>query len=126
MPPVLPALARHDWRTAFGALASGVLIAAALPPWGWWPLAFVGIVALDRLIADQPRGVRFRRGSVIGLGLYVPSLAWMVDMTIPGYAIATVAYAALLGLALMAVPATAPGRWLALPGAVALAELLRW
>ncbi|HLM63142.1 MAG TPA: apolipoprotein N-acyltransferase [Acidimicrobiales bacterium] len=108
------------------ALATGVVIAAALPPWGWWPLAFVGIVALDRLIADQPRGVRFRRGSVIGIGLYVPSLAWMLDMTIPGYAIATAAYAALLGLALMAVPARAPGRWLALPGAVALAELLRW
>jgi apolipoprotein N-acyltransferase len=62
----------------------------------------------------------------VGLGLYVPSLAWMIDMTAPGYAIAVVAYAALLGLALTIVPATAPGRWVALPGAIALAELLRW
>jgi apolipoprotein N-acyltransferase len=37
-----------------------------------------------------------------------------------------VAYAALLGVALMVVPPTAPGRWLALPGAIALTELLRW
>ncbi len=36
------------------------------------------------------------------------------------------AYAALLGVAMMLVPAAAPGRWLALPGAIALTELLRW
>ena len=47
-------------------------------------------------------------------------------MTLPGYVIAVVAYAALLGAAMALVPATAPGRWLALPGAVALTELLRW
>lgn len=112
--------------TALTCLGTGVLIAAALPPWGWWPLAFVGIACLDRIIADRPRGARFRRGMLVGLGLYVPSLAWMTDMTIPGYAIAVVAYAALFGLAVTIVPATAPGRWLALPGAIALTELLRW
>ncbi len=112
--------------TALTCLGTGVLIAAALPPWGWWPVAFVGIACLDRLIADRPRGARFRRGSVVGLGLYIPSLAWMTDMTLPGYVIAAVAYAALFGLAVTIVPATAPGRWLALPGAIALTELLRW
>jgi apolipoprotein N-acyltransferase len=112
--------------TAVSCLGTGVLVAAALPPWGWWPLAFAGLVCLDRLIADRPRGARFRRGLLVGLGLYVPSLAWMTDLTLPGYAIATVAYAALFGLAVTVVPATAPGRWLALPGAVALTELLRW
>jgi apolipoprotein N-acyltransferase len=112
--------------TTVSCLGTGVLVAAALPPWGWWPLAFAGLVCLDRLIADRPRGARFRRGLLVGLGLYVPSLAWMTDLTLPGYAIATVAYAALFGLAVTVVPATAPGRWLALPGAVALTELLRW
>ena len=112
--------------TALGCLGTGVLLAAALPPWGWWPLAFAGIVCLDRLIAERPRGARFRRGWLVGLGLYVPSMAWMTDLTLPGYLIATVAYGALFGLAVTIVPATAPGRWLALPGAVALTELLRW
>lgn len=112
--------------TALTCLGTGVLIAAALPPWGWWPLAFAGLVCLDRLVADRPRGARFRRGSMVGLGLYIPSLAWMTDMTLPGYLIAAVAYAALFGLAVTVVPATAPGRWLALPGAIALTELLRW
>jgi apolipoprotein N-acyltransferase len=107
-------------------LGTGVLLAAALPPWGWWPLAFAGVAALDRLIADRPRVSRWRRGTLVGLGLYIPSLAWMTEMTLPGYVIATVAYAALLGVAMMLVPAAAPGRWLALPGAIALTELLRW
>ena len=112
--------------TALACLGTGLLMAAALPPWGWWPLAFVGVALLDRLIADRSRGTRFRRGTLVGIGLYVPSLAWMVELTAPGYVIATVAYAALLGAALVIVPAAAPGRWLALPGAIALAELLRW
>jgi apolipoprotein N-acyltransferase len=116
----------HRSLTALACLGTGLLIAAALPPWGWWPLAFVGVVALDRLIADQSVGTRFRRGMLVGVGLYIPSLAWMIDLTAPGYVIAAAAYAALLGLGTMAVPASAPGRWLALPGAIALAELLRW
>jgi apolipoprotein N-acyltransferase len=116
----------HRAVTLLSCLGTGVLLAAALPPWGWWPLAFAGVVCLDRLIADRPRGARFRRGAAIGLGLYIPSLAWMIDMTAPGYVIAAVAYAALLGLAVTVVPATAPGRWIALPGAIALTELLRW
>ncbi len=116
----------HRAVTLLSCLGTGVLIAAALPPWGWWPLAFAGLVCLDRLIADRPRWARFRRGAAVGLGLYVPSLAWMIDMTAPGYVIAAVAYAALFGLAMTIVPATAPGRWIALPGAIALTELLRW
>ena len=101
-------------------------MALALPPWGWWPLAFAGLVGLDRLIADAPWRTRFRRGLLVGLGLYVPSLAWMIDMTGPGYVVAAAFYAALLGAAAAAVPAAAPGRWLALPGAIAVVELLRW
>ena len=108
------------------ALATGLALAAALPPWGWWPLAFVGLVALDRLIADRSRGSRWRRGALVGLGLYVPSLAWLLDMTMPGYVIAVLAYTALFGGAMAVVPAASPARWVALPGAIALAELLRW
>ena len=39
------------------ALAAGLLVAFSLPPWGWWPLAFVG-VALFELAASDPRGFR--------------------------------------------------------------------
>jgi apolipoprotein N-acyltransferase len=108
------------------ALGVGVVMAAALPPWGWWPLAFAALVGLDRLIADAVWRTRFRRGLLVGLGLYFPSLAWMLDLTAPGYVVASAAYAALLGVACAIVPASAPGRWVALPGAIAVLELLRW
>ncbi|MGH9231163.1 MAG: apolipoprotein N-acyltransferase, partial [Acidimicrobiales bacterium] len=120
------AVFRRERLPAVAAVATGVVTAFALPPWGWWPLAFVGLVGLDRLIADADRWTRFRRGLLVGLGLYVPSLAWMIEMTAPGYVVAAAFYAALLGVAAAVVPGAAPGRWLALPGAIALTELLRW
>jgi apolipoprotein N-acyltransferase len=126
MPRFLQAVFRRERLPDLAAVATGVVTALALPPWGWWPLALVGLVGLDRLIADADRWTRFRRGLLVGLGLYVPSLAWMIDMTAPGYVVAAAFYAALLGVAAAVVPAAAPGRWLALPGAIALTELLRW
>ena len=51
----------------------------------------------------------------------------MIDLTAPGYVIAGAAYAALLGAGgRRRAGRRRPGRWLALPGAIALAELLRW
>jgi apolipoprotein N-acyltransferase len=126
MPRFVQAILRRERLPDLAAVATGVVTALALPPWGWWPLAFVGLVGLDRLIADVDRRTRFRRGLLVGLGLYVPSLAWMIDLTAPGYVVAAAFYAALLAVAAAVVPATAPGRWLALPGAIGLTELLRW
>lgn len=114
------------YTVVLGGVGTGLLFAAATPPWGWWPLALAGIAGLDMLIADQPRAVRFRRGLVVGLAMYLPTMWWMQDLTLPGYVIATVAYAALLGVAVGMVPSTAPGRWFALPGAIVVTELLRW
>lgn len=107
------------------ALASGAAICLSLPPFGFWPLAVVGLVGLDRLIADQPRGARFARGSLVAAGCFVPSLSWMTALTAPGYAIACGAYAAMLGAGVAAAP-PGRGRWLALGGTWTLAELLRW
>jgi apolipoprotein N-acyltransferase len=117
---------RRRLRTWLTGLGTGLLIAAALPPWGWWPLAFAGLALFDRFVADQPWRARFGRGWIVGLGLYLPSLWWMRDLTLPGYFVAAAVYALLLGVAVSIIPASAPGRWLALPGAIALVELLRW
>jgi apolipoprotein N-acyltransferase len=108
-----------------GAVLSGLALCGSLPPFGWWPLAFVGLVGLDRLIADQPRRVRFARGALVGAGLYIPSLVWMQSLTLPGYLIACALYAVMLGGATAAVP-RGRGRWVALAGTWTLAELLRW
>ncbi len=109
---------------ARGVLA-GVLLCASLPPFGFWPLAAGGLALLDRLIADQPLRSRFARGWLVAMACFVPSLSWMTALTAPGYAIACVLYAAMLGAGIAAAP-PGRGRWLALGGTWAVAELVRW
>lgn len=112
-------------RTAATCIASGVALCLSLPPFGFWPLAAVGLVGLDRMIADQPARARFRRGWLVAMGCFVPSLIWMTALTPPGYLIACVAYAGMLGAGVAAAP-PGRGRWLALAGTWTLAELVRW
>ena len=66
-------------------LAAGLLIAAAVPPWGWWPAAFIGLALLDRLVADRPLSSRFRRGLLVGAAWAFPSTVWMLDLTPVGW-----------------------------------------
>jgi len=112
-------------RTAAACAVTGLALCASLPPWGFWPLAFLGLAGLDRLLADQSRRVRLVRGGGVALALYIPSLVWMQSLTLPGYFIACALYAAMLGVATAAVP-PGPGRWPALAGAWTIAELVRW
>ena len=94
-------------RTVVLALAAGLLLAASLPPWGFWPLAFPGLALLDRLIADRPAGSRFVRGWAVGFGLLAPTMFWMQDLTVPGYVVAVAFFAAGIGGATALCP---PGR----------------
>ena len=112
-------------RPAATAALAGLLIAAAVPPWGWWPTAFVGLALLDRLLDDRPATSRFRRGLIVGVTWSLPSTIWVVDLSQPGWILAAGLHAMWLGLAAALVPT---GRWrrLGLVGAVTLAELLRW
>lgn len=116
---------RRRGATALWCLVAGGLLCLSLPPFGWWPLAFVGLAVADRLVADQPAGARFRRGWLIALACFVPALSWMQALTLPGYLIACVAYSAMLGAGVAAAP-PGRGRWLALAGTWTLAELVRW
>jgi len=120
MPAVPPRL-----TLAAGCIASGALLCLSLPPFGFWPLAFLGIVGVDQLVADQPARSRFRRGWLVAMGCFVPSLSWMTALTAPGYVIACIAYAGMIGGGVAAAP-PGRGRWLALPGTWMLAELVRW
>jgi apolipoprotein N-acyltransferase len=106
-------------------LLAGLCIAASVPPWGWWPLAFVGIALLDRLIAGQPWKRRFRRTWLVAAAWISPALFWIWDLTAPGYVVAGAFYAGYFAVAAALCP---PGRarWLALPGLCLLAEVARW
>ncbi|MEM7321791.1 MAG: apolipoprotein N-acyltransferase [Actinomycetota bacterium] len=105
--------------------AAGVCLAGSVPPWGWWPLAFVGIFLLDRLVADQPWPRRFRRTWLVAATWLYPAMLWMFDLTAPGYLAAGAFYAAYFGIAAALSP-PGPGRRIVLPGAFAVAEVARW
>jgi apolipoprotein N-acyltransferase len=104
---------------------AGTCIAASVPPWGWWPLAFVGVALWDRLVADQERRARFTRTWIVTAAWLFPSMLWMWDLTPPGYVIACASYAGYFGLAVALAP-RGPARWFTFPAAVMLAELARW
>src|SRR5436190_3618849 len=110
-----------------GALAvgAGLLVALSLPPWGWWPLAPIGIAILDRLLAQRSRKSRFTRGWLFGMGWLPLGMCWMWFLTPPGWIIASVCYSSYYGLACLVAPG---GKWrrLGLPAALTVAEAIRW
>ena len=115
----------RPWTVRAAAVAGGLLVGGSMPPMGFWILAFPGLVLLDRCLAVADRWARFRRGWLFGLALLWPTTWWMHELTLPGWLIAGPGLAAFLGVASMLVPPTAPGRWLALPGAWVLFEATR-
>lgn len=108
-------------RRARRGIAAGLLMAASLPPWGWWPLAFVGMAVLDRYLADQPPATRVRRMALVATALLAPTFWWIHDLTLPGYFIAVAAFAAMTGLCGLLIP-PGNGRRLAIPAVWVLAE----
>lgn len=113
------------WKVLAACVAAGSLLCLSLPPFGWWPLAFVGLVGVERLVADQPVAARFARGWLVAMACFVPSLSWMTALTAPGYAVACIAYSGMLGAGIASAP-PGRGRWLALAGTWTVAELVRW
>ncbi|MFP4512423.1 MAG: apolipoprotein N-acyltransferase [Acidimicrobiales bacterium] len=124
-PVAPPTTSRWTVPVWLRCVVAGLAVVASMPPWGWWPLAIVGIAMLDQLIADQPAAARFRRTWLMAAVWLSIGMFWMWDMTPPGYLVAFSTYAAYFGLAAVATPPGA-GRRIALPGAVGLAEAIRW
>jgi len=111
-------------RVAGPALGAGALCALSLPPWGWWPLAFVGTGWLWWRLEGLRLRDRLVAGWCFGLGTFVIGLWWVTSFSLAG------------GLLLMALEALAPalasavaprgrGRIPALAGAMVLGEALR-
>ena len=114
------------------ALAAGLLLACSLPgglPWtgsgGLWPVGVAGAALLFVALGGAGWRRRLALGLAAGAGLYVPGLWWMGDFSLPGFVLATLVQAAILALALAAVPAEGWRRLAAFPAALVLAEGLR-
>lgn len=113
-------------RARLLAPAAGLLVAAGLPPWGWWPLTLVGLALWFHLTEGVSRRRRFRRSFVVGLFWFGPSTLWMFDLTPPGWPVAVLVFAALTGLAGMTTPEAGRARPGAFAAALVLMELVRW
>jgi apolipoprotein N-acyltransferase len=114
------------WARPALALFAGFLVALSLPPWGFWPLTFVGIVLFETALGPTPdRRQRFGYGSAFGFAWLSMGMGWMWFLTIPGYVVASAFFAALHGLAALAAPG---GSWrvIARPAAHTLVEALRF
>lgn len=113
-------------RDALKSLAGGLLTAAALPPWGVWPLALVGI-ALYGSAADAATSGRQRaaRGWLFAAAWLLPGMIWMWFLTIPGYLIAVIVFAGYHAAAAWIAP-RGPWRVIGAPAAHTLAEALRF
>lgn len=83
------------------SLVAGLLVATAMPPWGWWPLALVGVALYGTTVLSSQSTVRrnFFSGWLFGVGWFLPAMAWMWFLTAPGYIIAVALFAAFHGCA---------------------------
>jgi len=104
---------------------AGVALAASVPPWGWWPAAFLGIAEFDQLLAGQARSSRVRRAVLVTLAWLLPAMLWMWGLTPPGYILASLIFSVYVAIAVAVIP-SGPGRRPALVGALTLMELVRW
>jgi apolipoprotein N-acyltransferase len=108
-----------------GALA-GFLIAFSLPPWGWWPLTFVGLALFDHLSASATsRRQRFLGGWATGFIWLAMGEFWMYDLTAAGWVLVFVVFGAGYGLVALA-GGEDDGRLIRLPAAFVVMEWFRW
>jgi apolipoprotein N-acyltransferase len=110
-------------RLAAG-LGAGVSISAALPPFGWWPLAIVGVALLARVLDPLSWRPRMAVGLATGVGWIIPGFWWMTEFSAPGFVVASLLIAGCVAVSITFVPS---GRWsaLALPAALAGLEAFR-
>lgn len=107
------------------AALSGAAVAFSLPPWGFWPLAVIGVIGFELALGDDmTRGWRARFGFAFGFVWMMIGMAWMWFLTPPGYVITSVLFAGFHAAAAAVAPA---GRWrvIARPAAHTIAEAVR-
>ena len=117
-------LAILRWGSA--GIACGALIALSVPPFGFWPLAWLGFAALALMLPGRSAGFRFTIGLGAGLGQYVIGLAWVSEFSIPGSVALMILGALFVGLTLLAVPTSRVRTVaLAMPAAFVLSDWAR-
>jgi apolipoprotein N-acyltransferase len=111
--------------SAVMAIGGGLCVALSLPPWGFWPLAFIGIALFETSLGELVRArTRAARGFVFAAMWMLPGMAWMWSLTVPGYFAAVAIFAGYHAVAATVSP-QGPWRVIGRPAAHTLAEALR-
>src|SRR3954469_14933164 len=108
------------------ALGGGFVVALAMPPWGFWPLAIIGVALFELALGPAPtRAGAWWRGFLFGLAWLSMGMGWMSQLSWPGYIAATISFAGFHGVASLVSPT---GRWRVIgrPAAHTLVEALRF
>jgi apolipoprotein N-acyltransferase len=105
-------------------VASGLLIAASVPPLGFWPLGIVGLALLVALLRDRPVRTRALLGFLSGIGLYAVTISWFAEFNAIGAIASMAVEAAFLAGAAAATP-PGRGRRAGFVGAVILQDWVR-
>ena len=108
------------------AVIAGLLIAAGLPPWGWWPLTICGLALWYQVLDSGNAHSRFGRSLLVGAAWMFPSTLWMVDLTPLGWPLATTVFSVMFGVVGLLTPSERRYRGAVFCSALALIELLRW
>ena len=62
------------------ALGAGVLVALSLPPWGFWPLAIIGVACFEAALGATPtRWERLLFGWLFGAGWMFLGMAFYLN-----------------------------------------------
>ncbi len=107
------------------ALGAGVLVALSMPPWGFWPLAIIGVMLFEVSLGPNPnRRARAGRGFLFGAGWLFLGMGWMVQLTAAGYVAAGIGFSGYQAFAALIAPG---GRWRVIgrPAAHSLVEAVR-
>lgn len=83
---------------AFAAAAAGLITCAAFPPWGWWPLAIVGVAALALTVRGRRCKAAYGLGLAYALGFLLPLLTWSRIAGLDAWIILTISQSLLLAL----------------------------
>ena len=113
-------------KTRTLSVLAGLLIAAGLPPWGWWPLTIAGLALWFHVLDQLTPHTRFGRSLLVGAAWFFPSTVWMADLTPVGWPVAASAFSVVTALVGWITPSDRVYRGAVFCGALALAELIRW
>ena len=70
---------RRRWALPL-SVAAGLLLAAAFPPVGLWPLAFISPALLVVALSGRSLRGAFTVGLVFGLAFFFPLVAWVINL----------------------------------------------